>query len=525
MNQSKPPRATLILTGTSPFKSDEFMQSLFAKTTDLIYRIRLGNTPVFEYINPAVSVLLGYTPDELYAAEDALFQLTQVEDHAELEHLLKFTSKPSYILRWLHQNGTCLWLDHHCIRVYNDNGDAVAVEGIARDITHGKVAAELLQRPNMEMAYQLGMIEQISGVLSGTLSSNELFKSLGQAVLRFFQDVNTIYISRFEQKRQEITCVYALQDGEILDHTLFPAVPLLPLGKGLQSEAIHKKASIIVDDLLEKMPDKVTYVGSLGPVARSAAYIPMISQGQVLGVLQLQSVSVGRFTNTDLRLLNWLAEAGTAALQNAMLFENLTKSRLELEQAYHATLESWAHALDLRDRETTGHTRRVASMAAELGRFMGIPTEEVKILEQGALLHDIGKMGIPDQILLKPGKLDEAEWQEMRRHPQYAYEMLKQIPHLQPVLDVPYCHHEKWDGSGYPRGLKGEEIPLSARIFSIVDVWDALCSDRPYRRAWETSKALSYIQEQNGLHFDPSVVSAFLEVIEVHRESFLDPYV
>ncbi|RJX27432.1 MAG: HD-GYP domain-containing protein, partial [Dethiobacter sp.] len=170
--------------------------------------------------------------------------------------------------------------------------------------------------------------------------------------------------------------------------------------------------------------------------------------------------------------------------------------------------------LDLKDEETEGHSRRVTEMTLRIAREMGLKDEELVHVRRGALLHDIGKMGVPDAILLKPGKLTDEEWEIMRRHPVYAYQMLSRIGYLRPALDIPYCHHEKWDGTGYPRGLKGEEIPLPARIFAVVDVFDALTSDRPYRPAWPKEKALAYLRQQAGRHFDPRVVEAFLSLTE-----------
>ena len=164
------------------------------------------------------------------------------------------------------------------------------------------------------------------------------------------------------------------------------------------------------------------------------------------------------------------------------------KAEKELVQAYDATLEGWAKALEIRDQETSGHTQRAANMTLELAKAMKIPEEELINIRRGALLHDIGKMGIPDKILQKPGELTAEEWKTMRKHTQYAVEWLSPIEYLSSALDIPHYHHEKWNGSGYPHGLKGEEIPLSARIFSVIDMWDALCSDRPYRDAWKQKK-------------------------------------
>jgi len=188
---------------------------------------------------------------------------------------------------------------------------------------------------------------------------------------------------------------------------------------------------------------------------------------------------------------------------------NLELAHLQLLAAYDATIEGWSRAMDLRDKETEGHTQRVTTLSEKLGKMAGMSAEELVFLRRGALLHDIGKLGVPDEVLLKAGALTDEEWKIMRKHPQYAYDMIYPIEYLHSSLDIPYCHHEKWDGTGYPRGLKGEEIPLSARIFAIVDVWDAVTSDRPYRPAWGREKALQHINEESGKQFDPRIVELF----------------
>jgi len=192
---------------------------------------------------------------------------------------------------------------------------------------------------------------------------------------------------------------------------------------------------------------------------------------------------------------------------------SLMAANKQLLAAYEATIEGWSHAMDLRDKETEGHSHRVAELTLKLAKEYGMSDDELLHINRGALLHDMGKIGIPDAILHKPSSLTDEEWDVMRKHPQFAYDMLYPIEYLRSAIDIPYCHHEKWDGTGYPRGLKGEEIPISARIFAIVDVWDALTSDRPYRQAWTKEKALSYIQEQIGKHFDPQVGNLFLKIM------------
>ena len=192
----------------------------------------------------------------------------------------------------------------------------------------------------------------------------------------------------------------------------------------------------------------------------------------------------------------------------------LQEAHSQLLGAYEATIEGWSHAMDLRDRETEGHSQRVTELTLRLAMANGVDTQELIHIRRGALLHDMGKLGIPDSILHKPDKLNAEEWDLMHQHPQVAHNMLHPIEYLRPALDIPYCHHEKWDGSGYPRGLKGDEIPLAARMFTVVDVWDALTSDRPYRRAWTNENAIAYIKEQSGKHFDPQIVDLFFRVIK-----------
>ena len=200
----------------------------------------------------------------------------------------------------------------------------------------------------------------------------------------------------------------------------------------------------------------------------------------------------------------------TAELAQAI--EQLASAHQEMMHTYDVTLEGWSKALDLRDKETEGHTRRVTEMSVALARALGMSAAEVACVRRGALLHDVGKLGIPDAILLKPGKLTEEEWVTMRLHPVYAYEWLRGIEYLTPALDIPRYHHEKWDGTGYPCGLKGEDIPLAARIFALVDVWDALRSDRPYRVSWPHEKVRDHVASLSGTHFDPQLVALFLDL-------------
>jgi putative nucleotidyltransferase with HDIG domain len=240
----------------------------------------------------------------------------------------------------------------------------------------------------------------------------------------------------------------------------------------------------------------------------------MIVKGKIRGVLEIFNRLPIEPDPEWLAFIEVLTGQTALAIDNSTLFSDLERSNAELMLAYETTLEGWSAALDLRDKETEGHTQRVTTMCLELAKAMGMMDEELVHVRRGALLHDIGKMGVPDHILLKPGELSEEEWKQMRMHPVYAYDMLSRIVYLHKSINIPYCHHEKWDGTGYPRGLKGQQIPLAARVFAVVDVWDAITSDRPYRPAWPKPKALQHIRELSGLHFDPNVVEVFLSMVE-----------
>jgi|GEM_PF-751950 len=307
---------------------------------------------------------------------------------------------------------------------------------------------------------------------------------------------------------------YSVESGKDIKMTGEPLLRQVS-GMGITGHVAKTGEMYITEDLQTDplafiLPDEQHILSD----AHSGISLPLLSQEKVIGVLHIRLKAFHHFTETEIRLLTAIAEMAGSALHRATLYEQTLEQANELMLAYDNTLVGWARALELRDELTEGHTRRVTELTIELANAMGIPEHEIIQIQRGATLHDIGKMGIPDSILNKPGPLTAQEQLIMRLHPQYAFEMLSLIPFLQPALEIPYCHHEWWNGKGYPRGLRGEEIPLAARIFSVVDVWDALTSDRPYRTAWSKEKTLQYIKQGSGAQFDPQVVQAFLKLIE-----------
>ena len=288
----------------------------------------------------------------------------------------------------------------------------------------------------------------------------------------------------------------------------------LRIGEGNAGRAVTERRIVEVPDL-GRVDGKFVRAKLLAGEGFVSYYaVPLISKGEVKGVLEIFHRSRLTPDQDWLDFLETLGGQTAIAVENSILFQDLQRSNFELAMAYDATIEGWSRALDLRDRETEGHTQRVTDLTLKLARRMGLNDDRLLLIKRGALLHDIGKMGIPDQILHKPQELTQEEQDIMRQHPQFAYNMLEPIAYLRDALNIPYCHHEKWDGTGYPRGLSGTQIPLEARLFAIVDVWDAITTDRPYRKGWPRKKALKYIREQSGKYFDPHLVETFLQVIE-----------
>ena len=269
------------------------------------------------------------------------------------------------------------------------------------------------------------------------------------------------------------------------------------------AQVIPKTTKSIVQPLLSKL-------GSPPGI-----FTPLIQGDKVIGMVNIVGPNL---TIDDTLAMQAFANHIAIALENAQLFQTLQEAKEEIDKAYNATLEGWIQALELRDREIIGHTLRAADATVRLAQYVGCESENIPAIRRGVLLHDIGKVGIPDHILHKPSALNESEWKKMKQHPVMAYQWLSKIDYLGPSLDIPYRHHERWDGSGYPDGLAGEKIPHAARLFTVVDVWDAMRSDRPYRKAISEKKVVNYLKKNSGILFDPKIVTAFLEMLTLEGD-------
>ena len=285
------------------------------------------------------------------------------------------------------------------------------------------------------------------------------------------------------------------------------------LGEGAAGLAAYERRIVHIADLAE-LPNLFSRYELLQNEKFVTYYaVPLIAKGQVKGVFEIFCRQRFEAEPEWSDFFEALAIQAAIAIDNATLFRKLQESNIELTLAYDTTIEGWAKALELRDSETEGHTQRATELTLKVACALGIREDELDHVRRGALLHDIGKMAVPDTVLLKPGPLTHEEQQIMRQHPAFAFELLSPIHYLRPALDIPYCHHEWWDGTGYPRGLKGEQIPLAARIFSIADNWDALLSARRYREAWPKAKVAEHIRSLAGTQFDPNLVDIFLATV------------
>ncbi len=366
------------------------------------------------------------------------------------------------------------------------------------------------QRAQAELSRQVDRLAALRAVDAAITGGNDLRRTLdvlaGEAVRQLGVDAVTVLILHAHSSRLE----HAASAG--LPRHLLPHAPVLldgcPTGRAAIERRTVSARDLAVDAAGCHLAPRLLEHGF-----RSILAVPLVAKGLVRGVLEvIHRDPLDRDADWH-QFLHTLAGQAAVAIENGTLLEELQRSNVELSLAYDTTLEGWSRALELRDKETEGHTRRVADLTVRLARAMGVGEDEAIHVRRGALLHDIGKVAIPDHILLKPGPLDDDEWTIMRRHPEYARTLLAPIEFLRPALAIPYGHHERWDGRGYPRGLAGEGIPLAARIFAVIDSWDALSHDRPYREAWPRDRILEHLQSQAGTQFDPEVVDAFLELI------------
>ena len=385
---------------------------------------------------------------------------------------------------------------------HNAEGNIIGSVAVARDITDHKAAEEEIRN----QVRRLSALRTIDMAISSSLDLHITLNVVLEHVVNQL-NVDAAVILLYEPKSNEL--VYAASRGFI---TTGITHLRLKLGEDYAGQAALNRRTVSVINLDKS--DRTLSKGALLAEENFVSFyaVPLLAKGKVNGVLEIFHRMPLTPKPDWLDYLDTLAGQASIAIDSGQLFDGLQRTNNDLLLAYDATIVGWSRAMDLRDRETEGHTERVTDLTIDLARAAGMNGDEIANIRRGSLLHDIGKLGVPDNILFKPDKLNEEEWAIMRKHPQFAHYLLAPVEYLRPALDIPYCHHEKWDGTGYPRGLKGEEIPFEARLFAVVDVWDALCSDRPYRAGWPEAKVIDYIKSESGTHFDPKAVDLFIRV-------------
>jgi PAS domain S-box-containing protein len=414
---------------------------------------------------------------------------------------LKSSGGPASFEYSRQQAGSRRWFEARLVR--SAPGQAVVV---VRDTTRHKQAEERMNAQLKRMASLRAIDLAISSSLDLHLALSVI---LSQVTAQLAVDAADILLID-SQNMLEFTTGVGFRT-EALQRTR------VPIGQGFAGVVAAKREVVSIPDLRQGKAGFMKSEKFLEEGFRSYFGAPLVSKGRVRGVLEIFHRREISPDGDWLDFMEALAGEAAIAVENATLFKELQRTNLELTLAYDTTIEGWSRALDLRDRDTEGHTQRVTYAAVKLARRLGLDESEVIQIRRGAMLHDIGKMAIPDSILFKAEPLTPEEWVEIRQHPRYAFELLGPIAYLGPALDIPHYHHEKWDGSGYPHGLREHEIPQSARLFSVIDVFDALTSPRPYRAAWDKVQALSYIQDQAGKHFDPDITGEFVRMIQASK--------
>ena len=481
-------------------------RTLIEQIPAITYIAALDETNSTRYISPQIEQF-GHTPAEHLADPGLWAQSLHPEDAERIlinaAHSRISNGPVASEYRMTDRAGHYHWIRDQSVVVRDAQGQALFRQGVMFDISESKQAQFQIQRQFEQMAALRAIDLAIASSLDLRVTLDVF---LAQVVGQLRVDATDILLLDPGTKLLSYVGGRGFRAGSVQQAPV-------RLGEGRAGRAALARQIITHSDT-EQVHAPSLRTGRLG-IEHFVSYygVPLIAKDQVLGVLEL-------FHRVELKpdaewitFLEALAGQAAIAIENATLFTGLQNAHAGLVQAYDATIEGWSRALDLRDKETEGHSQRVTELTLRLGRAAGMGENELMHARRGALLHDMGKLGIPDRILLKPGTLTDDEWVIMRQHPTFARELLAPIAYLQPALEIPYCHHECWDGTGYPRGLAGTEIPLAARLFAVVDVWDALRSDRPYRPAWPEAQVLTHIRSLAGTHFDPYAVELFLQVV------------
>ena len=459
--------------------------------------------PQIEFVNPAFCRLTGYAPEEILGETPRILQGPKTDWNLMKtlrDNLIQGEGFKGETVNY-RKDGSEYTVEWEIGPLRGLDGVTTHFVATQRDVTERRNA-------QLQARQQLERLAALRAVDMSIIHENDLRFTL-KLVLDQVREILGV---------DAAAMLILNRDSKTLDVTArrgFSAEYVSPMQEGDDEPAVIAAREGRVITLLDLPDGGAAYLAKVAASGeRFADYyaVPLVAKGVLRGVMELFQRDTLHPEQDWLEFLETLSGQAAIAVDNAALFADLQRANAELVTSHDATIEGWSRALDLRDKETEGHSERVTDMTVRMAARLHIEGEPLMQIRRGALLHDVGKLGVPDAILLKPGPLTEEEWELMQQHPTYAYEMLYPITFLRDALAIPYCHHEKWDGSGYPNGLAGEDIPFPARLFALADVWDALRSDRPYRAGWPADKVREHIAELAGTHFDPAVVEIFLQM-------------
>lgn len=488
-------------------KSAEQYRTVVENQTEFIVRWRPDRTRTF--VNDAYCRYFGFTQEE--AMQTDFLTLVLEEDRKQVEEkLFRLLSRDvdaeTTANRVVKPDGSIGWQEWVDQAIYDDAGQIIEFQSVGRDITERKHAEETIQD---QLAFNELMTDLLSQFAMCSASEIDAAIQAGLQKVLDFIGGDHAYIFSIEEDKNTLSMIYEWCGTDIssFKHN-FQKIPL-GIYKWSEDKLVLGKAIRI--NTLDDYPPNATTVRQIREAegALSIMHVPFNGHtGAITGIIGLDSHAKQiNWSDNDVERLKMIGDSIANLLERKRAEENLLK-------AYDTTLAGWAKALEMRDKETKDHSQRVTDLTVKLAQAMGIEGDALTQMRRGAILHDIGKMAIPDEILRKRGTLTVPERKVIEQHPIHSFELLSNIPFLEKALEIPYCHHERWDGNGYPRGLKGEQIPLAARIFTVIDVWDAVLSDRPYNQAWPKEKAIQYLKEQSGIYFDPQCVTVFLDLVE-----------
>lgn len=477
------------------------------------FRLKPDGSLSVPYASPACQDIFGFDSQSLADDFSPVMDRIHPDDVERVTRGMEYSAKtlsPWQIeIRYDHPAKGKVWLEGHLMPLPDSHGNVIW-HGFILDITERKRSELAIMR----QADYLKALRKIDLAISNSLDIRIVLNViLNEVSSQLKCDACDIFLLNKTTRALEFASGYGFRFEKQTRSIQ------IGLGDGIAGRVALQRKLFSIPDLTQPNDDVVRKSVFEQEGFRTYLGVPLIAKGELQGVLEVFLRSPYEPDDEWMDFLETLAGQAAIAIDNATLFRDLKRSNQDLVVAYDKTLEGWSAALDLRDEETEGHTQRVTSLTLKIAQKMGFGQDKLVHVRRGSLLHDIGKMGVPDNILLKSGELTDEEWAIMRKHAIYAYDLLKRIPYLNPALEIPRYHHERWDGSGYPSGLKGEDIPLAARIFAVADVYDALTSKRPYREAWSRRKALDYIKSLRGEHFDPQIVDIFCEFL--HEEGII----